>query len=247
MLAPHRDRITWDAPIHAIADIEALPFAPKMVNVKPSRFGGLARLCAGYDYCAEHGIGAYGGGQFELGPGRGQAQLPRLAVPPGHAERPRAGRLQPDSEPPERAAGQPARAATVGDRLPLGRLTRGRDGAAAGLRPACRCRVACAASACPAPARAARAPRRPPARATRSRACSASQAARTAARNAACCCRARARSTRSACASRSTSCGSTARAGSCASIGRASVARSQLPRRPGRGGAAVGRRSVVFG
>lgn len=74
VLRPHRDRITWDAPIHSIADIEALPFAPKMVNVKPSRFGGLQRLCAGYDYCAEHGIGAYGGGQFELGPGRGQAQ-----------------------------------------------------------------------------------------------------------------------------------------------------------------------------
>jgi len=75
VLRPHRDRITWDAPIHSIADIEALPFAPKMVNVKPSRFGGLERLCAGYDYCAAHGIGAYGGGQFELGPGRGQAQL----------------------------------------------------------------------------------------------------------------------------------------------------------------------------
>lgn len=74
VLKPHRDRITWDAPIHSIADIEALPFAPRMVNVKPSRFGGLERLCAGYDYCAEHGIGAYGGGQFELGPGRGQAQ-----------------------------------------------------------------------------------------------------------------------------------------------------------------------------
>jgi len=74
VLRPHRDRITWDAPIHSIADIEALPFAPQMVNIKPSRFGGLERLCAGYDYCAEHGIGAYGGGQFELGPGRGQAQ-----------------------------------------------------------------------------------------------------------------------------------------------------------------------------
>jgi L-alanine-DL-glutamate epimerase-like enolase superfamily enzyme len=74
LLAPHRDRITWDAPIHSIADIEALPFAPRMVNVKPSRFGGLQRLCAGYDYCAAHGIRAYGGGQFELGPGRGQAQ-----------------------------------------------------------------------------------------------------------------------------------------------------------------------------
>lgn len=68
------ERITWDAPIHGIADIEALPFPPRMVNIKPSRLGGLPPLFAAYDYCAEHGIGAYGGGQFELGPGRGQAQ-----------------------------------------------------------------------------------------------------------------------------------------------------------------------------
>ncbi len=74
-LAGDHDRITWDAPIHSIADVEALAFAPRIVNIKPSRFGGLERLCAGYDYCAEHGIGAYGGGQFELGVGRGQAQL----------------------------------------------------------------------------------------------------------------------------------------------------------------------------
>jgi L-alanine-DL-glutamate epimerase-like enolase superfamily enzyme len=73
-LAGVHERITWDAPIHSIADIEALPFAPRMVNVKPSRIGGLNRLCDTYDHCAEHGIGAYGGGQFELGPGRGQAQ-----------------------------------------------------------------------------------------------------------------------------------------------------------------------------
>jgi L-alanine-DL-glutamate epimerase-like enolase superfamily enzyme len=74
VLAGARDRITWDAPIHGVADIEALPFPPRMVNIKPSRIGGLPQLCATYDYCAEHGIGAYGGGQFELGPGRGQAQ-----------------------------------------------------------------------------------------------------------------------------------------------------------------------------
>jgi L-alanine-DL-glutamate epimerase-like enolase superfamily enzyme len=74
VLVEHHDRITWDAPIHSIGDIEALPFPPRMVNIKPSRMGGLAGLCATYDYCAEHGIGAYGGGQFELGPGRGQAQ-----------------------------------------------------------------------------------------------------------------------------------------------------------------------------
>ncbi|MFL5840504.1 MAG: hypothetical protein ACJ77Z_08645, partial [Thermoleophilaceae bacterium] len=66
--------ITWDAPIHSIADIEALPFAPKMVNIKPSRFGGLPELFGAYDYCDERGIRAYGGGQYELGAGRGHIQ-----------------------------------------------------------------------------------------------------------------------------------------------------------------------------
>jgi hypothetical protein len=74
VLSEAHDRITWDAPIHSIADIESLPFPPRMVNIKPSRMGGLERLCDTYDYCAGRGIGAYGGGQFELGPGRGQAQ-----------------------------------------------------------------------------------------------------------------------------------------------------------------------------
>jgi L-alanine-DL-glutamate epimerase-like enolase superfamily enzyme len=74
VLADAHDRITWDAEIHGIADIEALPFPPRMVNVKPSRVGGLRELCDTYDYCAERGIGMYGGGQFELGPGRGQIQ-----------------------------------------------------------------------------------------------------------------------------------------------------------------------------
>ena len=74
-LEPHRDRVTWDAPIHGIADIEALPYPPRMVNVKPSRVGSLKELFATYAYCDERGIGMYGGGQFELGPGRGQIQL----------------------------------------------------------------------------------------------------------------------------------------------------------------------------
>jgi L-alanine-DL-glutamate epimerase-like enolase superfamily enzyme len=74
LLEPVRERLTWDAPIHSIADIEALPWAPQMVNVKPSRIGGLRALCETYDYCDERGIGAYGGGQWELGIGRGQIQ-----------------------------------------------------------------------------------------------------------------------------------------------------------------------------
>jgi len=74
VLEPHRARITWDAPIHSVDDIDALPFAPQMVNVKPSRFGPLRELLRAYDTCAERGIGMYGGGQFELGVGRGQIQ-----------------------------------------------------------------------------------------------------------------------------------------------------------------------------
>ncbi|MGI8420956.1 MAG: hypothetical protein ACR2MU_01630 [Gaiellaceae bacterium] len=83
-LEPHRSRITWDAPIHSVADIEALPFAPRTINVKPSRFGPLRTLFETYAYLEERGIGAYGGGQFELGPGRGQIQyLASLFHPDG--------------------------------------------------------------------------------------------------------------------------------------------------------------------
>jgi L-alanine-DL-glutamate epimerase-like enolase superfamily enzyme len=74
VLASHRDRFSWDATIHSITDIEALPYPPRMVNIKPSRLGGLRSLLDAYDYCAERGIGNYGGGQFELGVGRGQNQ-----------------------------------------------------------------------------------------------------------------------------------------------------------------------------
>jgi L-alanine-DL-glutamate epimerase-like enolase superfamily enzyme len=90
-----RDRITWDAVIHSVADVEELPFPPRMVNVKPSRFGPLRELFGAYDYLAERGIGAYGGGQFELGPGRGQIQylaslfhpdLPNDVAPGGYNE-----------------------------------------------------------------------------------------------------------------------------------------------------------------
>jgi L-alanine-DL-glutamate epimerase-like enolase superfamily enzyme len=74
VLAPHSARFSWDAPIHSIEDIESLPYPPRMVNIKPSRMGGLRSLLDAYDYCRERGIGNYGGGQFELGVGRGQIQ-----------------------------------------------------------------------------------------------------------------------------------------------------------------------------
>jgi hypothetical protein len=74
VLLPHRDRVTWDAPIHSVADVEALTFAPRTLNSKPSRFGRLSELLAFYDHCESNEIGLYGGGMFELGPGRGQIQ-----------------------------------------------------------------------------------------------------------------------------------------------------------------------------
>ena len=75
VLEPHRDRITWDAPIHSWGDVEALPFPPKCLNCKPSRFGKVERLLEFYERCDENGIQLYGGGQFELNVGRGQIQV----------------------------------------------------------------------------------------------------------------------------------------------------------------------------
>jgi hypothetical protein len=83
MLERHRDRITWDEPIHSIADIEGLPFRPGMLNVKPARFGSVRAVLDTYDYCAAHGITVYGGGMFEQGPGRGQLQYLASLFHPG--------------------------------------------------------------------------------------------------------------------------------------------------------------------
>jgi len=73
-LEPHRDRITWDAPIHGVADIEKLAFLPRTINVKPSRIGTWRELLRTYEWCDERDITCYGGGQSELGVGRGQIQ-----------------------------------------------------------------------------------------------------------------------------------------------------------------------------
>jgi hypothetical protein len=74
VLADDHDRLTWDLPIHSVADVEALAFPPRCLNSKPSRFGTVRRLFDFYDHCEARGIAIYGGGQFELGPGRGQIQ-----------------------------------------------------------------------------------------------------------------------------------------------------------------------------
>lgn len=74
VLAPHIARVTWDAPIHELSDIVALEHKPQAINVKPSRIGRLQDLLAVYAHCEAEGIACYGGGQSELGPGRGQIE-----------------------------------------------------------------------------------------------------------------------------------------------------------------------------
>ena len=74
VLEPHMDRVTWDAPLHSLADITGLERAPKAINSKPSRFGSLRELLSIYEHCEREGIAVYGGGQGEVGPGRGQIQ-----------------------------------------------------------------------------------------------------------------------------------------------------------------------------
>jgi hypothetical protein len=84
VLEPNRDRITWDAALHSPGDVDTLPYPPRCLNSKPSRFGSVRSLFDFYDLCEERGIAIYGGGQFELGPGRSQIQhLASLFHPDG--------------------------------------------------------------------------------------------------------------------------------------------------------------------
>ena len=68
------DRLSFDAPIHSLADLDALPIDVRWLNVKPSRFGTVRKLVECIEACWEREIRMYGGGQFELGHGRAQIQ-----------------------------------------------------------------------------------------------------------------------------------------------------------------------------
>jgi hypothetical protein len=68
-------RLSWDAPIHSVDDLEALPITPARMNVKPSRIGSIEALLAVHSWLEERGVERYGGGQFELSVGRGQIIL----------------------------------------------------------------------------------------------------------------------------------------------------------------------------
>ena len=75
LLSSQTDRISYDAPIHTVEDIDATPLVPRALNIKPCRVGDLRSLFAVYAECDARGLTTYGGGMGELGVGRGQIQL----------------------------------------------------------------------------------------------------------------------------------------------------------------------------
>ena len=75
LLEPEAHRISYDAPIRSLEDIDAMAPAPRAVNIKPCRVGDLRSLLALYSACDARGLIVYGGGMGELGVGRGQIQL----------------------------------------------------------------------------------------------------------------------------------------------------------------------------
>ena len=88
------DRVTWDAPIHSVADVRALEWTPRMINVKPSRIGPLRELMTTYDHLRDHGIGAYGGGPDRArtpAPAARSSTSPRCSIPTGRTTWLRAG------------------------------------------------------------------------------------------------------------------------------------------------------------
>ena len=75
-LAPHADRVSYDALVTSADDLATTPINPiRVVNIKPCRTGSVRRLLALYARCEADGLLMYGGGMGELGVARGQIQL----------------------------------------------------------------------------------------------------------------------------------------------------------------------------
>ena len=121
-LAPHADRVSYDALITQADDLDTTPINPiRVVNIKPCRTGSLRRLLALYARGEADGLLMYGGGMGELGVARGQIQLlaslfhpdgPNDVAPsPFNGARPAGG-----------PADEPAAPGTGGNGLPPGEL-----------------------------------------------------------------------------------------------------------------------------
>ena len=67
--------MSYDSPIRTPRTSAQTPLAARVVNVKPSRIGGLRPLFDVYARCARERRPMYGGGMGELGVGRGQIEL----------------------------------------------------------------------------------------------------------------------------------------------------------------------------
>jgi hypothetical protein len=72
---PPGARISWDIPMTTPEIIGQAVLHSSAINIKPARLGSVAAVFDAYELCAERGVLAYGGGQHEIGPGRGQIQL----------------------------------------------------------------------------------------------------------------------------------------------------------------------------
>jgi hypothetical protein len=75
LVEPHAHRVSYDAPIETVADLDAMTLPARTVNIKPCRIGTLRDLFGLYAACEERGLAMYGGGMGELGVARGQVQL----------------------------------------------------------------------------------------------------------------------------------------------------------------------------
>jgi hypothetical protein len=75
LLASEGHRISYDAPIHTVENLDTTPLTPVAVNIKPCRVGDLRSLLAVYAETQARGLITYGGGMGELGVARGQIQL----------------------------------------------------------------------------------------------------------------------------------------------------------------------------
>ena len=112
-LAGSRERFSWDAPIHSIEDILALPYPPRMVNIKPSRLGGLRNLLDAYDHCAAQRHRLLRRRAVRAGRRQRAEPVPGSHLPRRRSERCRPHRLQPDrgpGGPPGKPAGAPSAA-----------------------------------------------------------------------------------------------------------------------------------------
>ena len=129
LLEPEAHRISYDAPIHSAADLDATPLRPRAVNIKPCRVGNLRLLLEVYDAVEERGLITYGGGMGELDVGRGQIQLLASLFHPDGPNDVAPGGYNAD-HPGGRPAGEPAAGRPGADGVPEEGLAQGLGGRA---------------------------------------------------------------------------------------------------------------------